>query len=263
MGEKEVLCLKFGVCAPIEHVNVIQQAGFDYMECAVVSLQPLESDDVVRDTMNKMWNSPLPLSAFNIFLPGDMKIIGDDVDEDTVKKYLHAALRRVKSVGGETVVFGSGKARSVPDGFDRDRGAEQIVRFLQWAADEADLLGLTIVVEPLNSKESNIITSVPEGDDFVRRVDRSSIRLLADFYHMDEEGESLEHIVQQKAHIRHIHVADTNRHAPGTGRYDYSQFVDCLRRANYDGNVSIECQWQQFEQELPASRAFLRQVFGC
>ncbi len=49
-------------------------------------------------------------------------------------------------------------------------------------ADYADPLGITIVIEPLNTTESNIINSVPEAIDFANKVNRKSIHALADFF---------------------------------------------------------------------------------
>ena len=50
----------------------------------------------------------------------------------------------------------------------------------------------TLAIEPLNRKESNIINSVAEGVRFARQVNRPEIRVLADFYHIDEEREPLD-----------------------------------------------------------------------
>ena len=86
--------------------------------------------------------------------------------------------------------------------------------------------------------------------------------MLADFYHMDEEQESLDHLMQYKEWLAHIHVADTDRRAPGTGAYPYATFVDKLAQAGYDGMVSIECRWEDFAAETGPACAFLQQVFA-
>lgn len=86
----------------------------------------------------------------------------------------------------------------MPDGFSREKGEEQIVQFLERVANYSDALGITIVIEPLNQKESNIINSVPEAVSIAKKVNRPSIQVLADFYHMDEENEPLEHLASEK-----------------------------------------------------------------
>ncbi|WP_163582115.1 TIM barrel protein [Gracilibacillus saliphilus] len=80
-------------------------------------------------------------------------------------------------------------------------------------------LGITIVIEPLNKKESNIITSVPETVALVEKVNRPSIQVLADLYHMMEENESLENIKTARSYLQYVHVADSGRMVPETGTY--------------------------------------------
>jgi sugar phosphate isomerase/epimerase len=92
-------------------------------------------------------------------------------------------------------------------------------------------------------------------------VNRPSIRALADFYHMELENEPLDNIVACGDLIRHIHVADSGRLAPGTGEYPYARFVECVRKAGYEGRVSIECKWQDFGLEVLSSEKFLRGIF--
>ncbi|MBS4218199.1 sugar phosphate isomerase/epimerase [Bacillus sp. FJAT-49711] len=253
--------MKFGCCLGIDQAKVAYEAGFDFIECTVVSLIPEKNDREFAEVFKQFQDSPLPVEACNVFLPGDLKIVGETVHYDRIKHYLQTALQRVHQIGAEIIVFGSGGARSMPDGFSRERAEEQILQFLSVAADYADPLGITIVIEPLNKKESNILNSVLEAEGFAKKINRNSIQILADFYHMDEENESLENIVTAKKSIKHIHVADTGRFAPGTGDYPYDRFVDCIQRANYSGRISIECQWGDLHKELVQSREFLKEIF--
>lgn len=254
--------MKFGVCARIEEANVLRAAGCDFMECTVVSLRPEESDEAVSELLQQFSDSPLPVEVFNVMLPGDLKVVGEEVDEERIRRYIDKAMERVKRVGGQTVVFGSGRSRRLPDGFARERGEEQLVRYLNLVADAADPLGLTIAIEPLNTGECNMITSVPEAARYAAWVNRPSIKVLADFYHMAVENEPLEHIVEQRGLLRHVHVADDGRLAPGTGQYPYDAFADCIQRAGYDDRISIECKWSDFASEVAPSIAFLRRKLG-
>jgi sugar phosphate isomerase/epimerase len=189
-------------------------------------------------------------------------VVGESVDLGRINHYLQTALARVKQIGADTIVFGSGGARTIPEGFSREEAEEQIFTFLDLAADYAEPLGLTIVIEPLNKKESNIFNSVPEAVKFARKINRKSIQVLADFYHMDEEQEPLQNIVTMKEYVKHIHVADTGRLAPGTGQYPYQAFTNSLKRANYSGRVSIECGWHDFENEAARAREYLESCFS-
>lgn len=253
--------MKLGVCVDIEQADIAHKAGFDYLECTVSSLKPEESDDVFQDTLKKFQESPIAVEAFNILLPRDLKVVGKSVDYERVNRYVAKALDRVHKIGGETVVFGSGGARRLPEGFSQKKGEEQIVRFLHLIADYAEPLDITIVIEPLYRTASNTINSIPEAVEMADRANRKGIRVLADFFHMVEENDPIENIVKYKDDIHHIHTSD-NYEPPGKGNYPYPQFVDCLRRAQYDGRVSIECIWNDFAKEAAEAKQFVQRMLN-
>ncbi len=254
--------MKFGCCASIDNAEAVYRAGFDYLEAGVTSLMPDEDDMAFASVLEKFQASPLPINAFNLFLPRDLKIVGPEIDQARVQQYVSRALARIQAVGATIAVIGSGRSRNVPDGFPRNQAVDQIVDFLQLVADAADQTDVTIAIEPLNHNESNIINSVADGVALSQQVKRPSIQVLADFYHMDEENEPLDTLTANQDWLAHVHVADSNRLAPGTGTYPYAGFVYQLRQAKYQGMVSVECRWNDFEAEAPGAVEYLRQVFA-
>jgi sugar phosphate isomerase/epimerase len=253
--------MDIGCCCPIAQAEEAHAAGFDYLECPLVSLQAEQDDAAFAPILARYQTAALPVRAFNIFLPGDLKVVGANVDDARVQHYIETALSRARQIGAGLIVFGSGTARAIPDGFPHAQAMEQLVTFLQQVAEVAAANEITIAIEPLNRKESNVINSVAEGVVLAAQVNRTPIRVLADFYHMDEEAEPLSHISQYKDWLAHIHVADSGRLAPGTGQYPYAAFAQELRQAGYAGMVSIECRWNDFTAEAGPAVQFLRQVF--
>ena len=257
--------IRLGCCCGIEQAAEAHAAGFDYLECTVVSLQPEADDDAFAPILAAYRAAPLPVDAFNVFLPRDLKVVGPEVDWGRVERYVASALARVQAVGARRVVFGSGGARQVPDGFSRAEAEDQLVRFLQIVADQAEPRGITVVIEPLNRKESNILNDVPESVRLARRVDRPAIRVLADLYHMQEEAEPLANISANGPWLEHMHVADSERLAPGTGSYPYPAFAQELAAIGYAagdwGGISVECRWQDFGREAADAVRFLRSVW--
>lgn len=254
--------MRFGCCCSLDQAATVQAAGFDYLETTVVSLLPEADETVFAPLLAHYQAAPLPVWACNVFLPGDLKVVGPAVDWPRVERYVHTALRRVRLIGANLVVFGSGRARQVPEGWERAAAQRQLVDFLQLVAEAAEKSSLTLAIEPLNRQESNILNSVAEAVALAEQVNRPSVRVLADFYHMDEEQEPLEHLTDYAAWLAHVHVADTGRRAPGLGVYPYAEFVQQLRQAKYSGLVSIECRWQDLAAEAQPAREFLQQVFA-
>jgi sugar phosphate isomerase/epimerase len=242
--------MRFGVCAGIDRAGLLAAAGYDYIELSVAGdLVPEGSDDDWAAKRAAIDAMPLPVETFNSFVRNG-KIVGPDADPERLRRYVSTAAERARQVGGAVIVFGSGGARSVPDGFPREQAADQIVEFLGFCADAYDRTGVVTVIEPLNVGECNILTTVKEGAEYVGRVNRAGVRNLADTFHMEKDGEPISHIVTYGDTIAHVHTADTGRKAPATGTYDHVALFRALRQAGYDARVSIECGWGDFAAEI-------------
>jgi sugar phosphate isomerase/epimerase len=117
-----------------------------------------------------------------------------------------------------------GEARA--GGIGKGRAADQRVRF---------------ALEPLNRYETDLIHTVEDGMDLVRRVGAENFGLLLDTFHMNIEEPSIEESIRACGdHIFHFHVADSNRWHPGAGHLDFSRILAALRETGYAGYVSGE-----------------------
>ncbi|MBC8103574.1 MAG: sugar phosphate isomerase/epimerase [Cytophagales bacterium] len=254
--------MRFGVCAGVDKAPLLAEAGYDYIELAV-------GGDLVPDEDEAAWGAkrpaiealPLPVESFNSFVRKG-RIVGPDADFDWLERYVRSALSRAAQVGGKIIVFGSGGARRVPDGVPRDEAERQILRFLHLCADASERTGVVVAIEPLNRAESNIINSVAEGARLVKLVDRPGVRNLADSYHMEKDDEPVSAVQEFGEVLAHVHTADTERGAPGTGVYDHSAFFRELRAVGYDSRVSIECSWKDLAAEAGPALAHLKRAWA-
>lgn len=102
-------------------------------------------------------------------------------------------------------------------------------------------LGVTLLYEPLNRYETNLINTLAEGVQFLKGLGTQNTRLLADLFHMNIEEASLAEAVRSAgAYIGHIHFADSNRSAAGMGHTDFVPIVEALRSIGYEGYLSAE-----------------------
>jgi sugar phosphate isomerase/epimerase len=233
--------MRFGICTKASRAPEVRSAGADFIEENVQTfLRGLLEDAEWQGT----WTPPsaLPVSAANSLVPGDLKIVGPVVDFERLQKYIANVTARAQKVGIKTLVFGSGGARNVPDGFDCAKAREQIVAFCKMASDACSRTGITLVAEPLNKTECNIINTIGEAMTFVRQVNHKSFQCLADSYHFWMENENLSELEAAAPSIRHVHVADLEgRVAAGeSGKSDYRPFFRVLKRAKYAGAISVE-----------------------
>lgn len=271
--------MKFGICCSpttletetfdfAESVAKLQSAGVDYLEFPVASLTPEGDESALELLQDKVAKSALPVAAFNGFLPAYQRITGPDVHLKAVLEYSQTALARCKKLGGDVVVLGSGKARRVPAGFDMAQAENQFIEYCRELAPIAQESQITIVIEPLNTREDNLICSVAHGAKIVDEVGQSSIQLLADFYHMMEENEPLENVVQANGRLRHAHLADIGRVVPGyaeNGEADFKGFFRALKDADYAGSTpgakqAVRCSFEGRFENLMTQTAPMMQL---
>ncbi|MCZ8514169.1 sugar phosphate isomerase/epimerase [Paenibacillus filicis] len=251
----------FGWCTDIRNAALLHTLGYDYIETPLAPLQ-LENREEYKRRLEPLLDSPLPVKAFNIAFPRDIRIVGPEAKEVRIRRYAELAVNTLIRTGSEVLVLGSGGSRNVPEGWERTRAEEQFMQVLSWFATELHGTGIRLAIEPLNKKETNLINSVKEAVDYAKQLNDPSIRVLADFYHMDEEREPLAEIGRYKEWIAHIHLADTDRRHPGSGRYDYDTFVKVVKDSGYEGMISVECRTEQEEEEMGASLDFMKRKWG-
>lgn len=252
--------MKIGVCTSVSNAADIPDAGVEFIEENVQSfLAPRESDEAFGDKLKAASACALPIRAANCFLPGDLKCVGPDADMEGVLRYAETAFRRAKEAGIGIIVFGSGGARAIPNGFSTDKAKKQMVELLKQLGPMAEAHDVTIVLEPLNSGECNFINSLREGAELVKACSHPAVALLADIYHMLRDGEDSKEISSFGAILRHVHIAEKEkRTSPGAMGDDFRPYLKTLAGAGYNGAISLECKWEDMASQIAASVQYLR-----
>jgi len=254
--------MRLGVCASLDHIGLLEKAGYDYIELGLASLEPLAEKDF-RELRRKIEDSAIKAEAFNGFFPGNIKLVGETVDRQKIQDYLDKMVERAAQLGGKVIVFGSGAARAVPEGFSKERAWEQLVDFLKLADPVAERYDITIAIEPLRVQECNIINTVREGLALAKAVGRPHIRLLADTYHMAFQQEGMDAIIEAGGeYISHIHVANPDgRVYPKSGDgVEYGALFDALKKIGYEGRVSIEAGTKDLAKDIEDAMALWKRL---
>lgn len=248
--------MQFGVCTSIEKSPVMKEAGWDFIEEHVQNLLQGHLPESEWKGPERLRAAALPVYAANCLVPGAMKITGPEADLSRLEAYMRTVLDRAARMGMKTLVFGSGGARKVPDGWDPRQARRQILDFGRMATSLAEGHGITLVLEPLNRKECNVITSVTEAMTYVREIGRPGFACLVDSYHFWLNNEPLEDLRPAVPWIRHVHVSDADRTPPGnSGKSSYRPFFRALKEGGYSGPLSVEA--SGFQAEVGFARKVL------
>ncbi len=116
-------------------------------------------------------------------------------------------------------------------------GRQAICQCLKHAEDK----GVTLLLEPINRYETNVINTLQEGMSFIEELGSGNLKLLPDVFHMNIEERSIEKsFIEFKSHIGFVHFADSNRQAPGFGHIDFGKILSALGEINYENAIGLE-----------------------
>jgi sugar phosphate isomerase/epimerase len=254
--------VKVGYCTSIKNADAAQAAGFDYVEVSATEIAGLSDADFDAAAVHAR-QIGMPIPAANLFVPQTIRVVGPDIDVERQTAHVKTVMARLSRLGVEVLVFGSGGARRVPDGFSHDEAWKQLVDFSRRAAEAAKPYGIVVAIEPLRKQETNIVNTAAEGLDLVTAVNHPNFQLMIDFYHLASEHEDPAIVLRAKDHLRHLHVANPNgRVFPQKwDEFDYAPFFANLKAIGYDKRISMEGNTTDLAAQGPITVALLRRAF--
>ena len=236
-----------GIADQIANDNVLFEAGFTGN---VESIARLISPKTVTDEqfmINKAIFKTLktPIYGFNIFIPGELKLVGPMVNEAAILEYAEIVIKRISETDTKLIIWGSGGARRLPDGWDRDLATNQFITIAKKIAKIAKKYKIMIALEPLNTTETNFINSVKEALYVVKKVKHPNFRLNVDIYHMMKDNEGPAIIAQTKKYLYHVEIAEKDgRTAPGVQGTDFRPYLIELAKVKFKNTIVIEGRWK-------------------
>jgi sugar phosphate isomerase/epimerase len=245
-----------GVVGEIEKDSLFKSAGFTYLiDNAGRLFSPKNvSDEQFETKLAQIKKSKIKLMAVNVFMPGDMKLVGPNVNDREIMSHATVVFKRCQAAGVKMVVWGSGGARRVPDGYDTELAMQQFIYIAKKVAAVAKYFDVVLAFESLNSTETNFVNTAEQALDLVKAVDHPNFRLNIDFYHMLMENEGPAIIEQAGKYVVHCELAEKEgRSAPGVHHQDFTPYFKALKKINYRGKVIVECQWKDVSQQAAAA----------
>jgi hydroxypyruvate isomerase len=112
------------------------------------------------------------------------------------------------------------------------------------AADEAAEKNITLLIEPINSRDrpDYFLTRPEQAADIIAKVGRPNVRIQFDFYHAQIMGGDL--ITRFQKHlplVGHVQIAAVpSRHEPDEGEVNYPAIYAALDACGYAGFIAAE-----------------------
>lgn len=132
----------------------------------------------------------------------------------------------------------------LPEGADRAQRRKTYVENLRHACVEAAKAGITVLIEPINTRDipGYFLNTQAEAHTIREEIGAPNLKVQMDFYHVQiVEGDIEMKVRRYLPHIGHIQIASVpKRNEPDTGEVNYAYLFRLLDELGYDGWLGCE-----------------------
>lgn len=255
------ICCSFDDNLQIPHIDFIKKCGFDYVELALNSIVSL-SEEKFSTLKAQLVEKNITCPVCNCFMPGEIKMTGENFDKEIFEQYVIKAAVRAKQLGCRKLVLGSGASRNIPSGFDRQKAYSQFTSCLDFIISQLKQNDIQLELEHLNRLESNVITSFDESTSLAREKSDDSFKSILDYFHFAVGNESLRLIEDRAEYIGHIHFArPLGRVYPEIGDLcELKDVLSAIKNSGYNDTFSMECAFPDMNNEPLEYRNVLEKI---
>lgn len=221
-----------------KHIPVAASLGYDGVELALKSASEIKPKQLER-WLTDAGITVSCISTGQVFADTGLMF----TDTDKVKRAKLVAIFKemidLASGYGQLVNIGRVRGNLVPndDGDSQKRFIEMAQELCAYAISK----NVKLILEPVNRYEINFINSLEQGVALLKMVNEPNFKLMPDVFHMNIEDQTIAGELKKYInHIAYIHLADSNRLAPGQGHTDFNSIFGGLREVKYSGWCSVE-----------------------
>jgi sugar phosphate isomerase/epimerase len=232
-----------GITAKIARSAELKTLGADFIvESAADFLKPFEPEARFAANRRLARQAPLRIRGCNSFMRDPSLIcVGPAADHTRVLAYAETAFARLRSIGGEYIVFGSNTARRIPEGWSKARADEQFIALLRAMAPLAKRHRILVGVEMQRASECNYLNFIEEVVQVVEPVAHPNIRVLADLFHMRVSGDTPRQLAAAMPWVGLVELAEKEKRTlPGVAGDDFRPYFAELARGGFRGLVDVE-----------------------
>ncbi|TKT78461.1 sugar phosphate isomerase/epimerase [Aquamicrobium sp. LC103] len=178
-------------------------------------------------------------------VPAGLSLTSNDQDiHRRTGDHMAAMVELCADLGGKVIVHGSPTQRVLAHASSPQRARDSALVLLRQAGERAGQAGVTYCIEPLSPAMTDFVTNVGEALEIVEEIGLPSLATMIDtLAAWGGESEGPDALIRRhlpSGHIRHIHLNDDNRRAPGQGERGFAPILQGLFDLGYEGVVGVE-----------------------
>ncbi|BAU33392.1 sugar phosphate isomerase/epimerase family protein [Microcella alkaliphila] len=155
--------------------------------------------------------------------------------------YVKANIEFASALSANTVTFTPTACMKISPEADVEQEWEWARSAAIELASFAGQAGVTLALEPWNRYETYLINRTEQALRLIDEVDSPHFKYMADTFHMSiEEADIADSLRAAGSALGHVHLADSNRAAPGYGHTDFVPIMRAILDIGYTGWISYE-----------------------
>lgn len=222
---------------PIEHtIKRLASLGYDGIQ---IMGEPRKYDTkevrkLLKQYKLECWGS------VTIMVKGRDLIHADPYYREMSQTYIKEVIDMVNALGGSLITIVPSEVGKVVAMADPDTEWGWAVEGLKVVADHARKKKVKIGLEPLNRFETNFLNRHDQALKLAADTGED-VGVCLDAFHINiEEADLYQAILNTGDKLVDFHVADNNRRAVGEGSLDWKKIISTLKKAGYDGALTVE-----------------------
>lgn len=241
-----------------EQIRIAAGLGYHYVELHIRDPKEIASDSLI----NILNETGIKVSSLGTGLAYAEDRLYFSSLERAIRRL---AMERIKaqidlaSELGAHVIIGSVKGPLPVASAQVEAAKERVLECVGECTEYAVRSNVQLTLEAINRYETNFLNTAAETVAFIQKIGSPALGLHLDTFHMNiEEVDMVVAIKTYSKLLVHIHLADSNRWAPGMGHLDLKTIVNTLRAVDYQGYLALEC--FAFPDPLEAAAQGLKHV---
>lgn len=233
-----------------QQCKIVGDAGYEGIEIAAFTLVEEGVQEITtpkrKEMVSAMKNTGIECAGLHWLLappPNRLHFTTPDaaVRQKTIA-YFDALIDFCGDLGGTAMILGSPKQRNTV-GISIEEANKYFAEGLASVADHAQQRRVTILIEPLDTNQTDVVNTLAQAVEIVNQINHPSIQSMFDFHNTTNETEPFDVLVRKHyKYIHHIHVQEMDGKYLGTGSAvnDFVKTFQALKDLKYDKWVSLE-----------------------
>jgi sugar phosphate isomerase/epimerase len=218
-------------------IDRVARFGYDGIEIVGEPAQ-IDADRVLKLTRD----AGIEVSSIcSIYTPERDLVHPDVAVRRAAVQYVQDVARFASAMECPTIIVHPTACMKTAPLADPEQEWQWAVEGIREAGEVAGGLGVSLSLECWNRYETYFLNRLEQAVSLWEATGLSNGGVQGDTFHMNLEEESIADAYRAAGpYLQHVHLADSNRAAPGAGHIDFVPIMEALAATGYDGWYSFE-----------------------